>query len=312
MTSPTSPTSPTSTTGTTSPTRPGGTWALGDRTVARVGYGAMQLAGPGAMGPPRDHDAAVAVLRDAVARGVTHLDTSDAYGPQVTNRLIREALHPYAGELLVGTKVGARRDAAGGWPTARRPEELRAQVLGNLETLGVDVLDLVYLRMGDATGPRAESLAEPFETLVALREEGLVRHLGLSNVTAGQVDEARTIAPVVAVQNMFNLAHRDDDELVDRLAADGIAFVPFFPLGGFTPLQSDTLFRVAAEAGVTPPAVALAWLLHRSPNVLVIPGTSSREHLRQNVAAAGLRLTGEQLADLDAIGRRTALPPGRA
>ena len=301
-------TSTTSTTGTT----PGGTWTLGDRTVARVGYGAMQLAGPGAMGPPRDPDEAVAVLREAVALGVTHLDTSDAYGPQVTNRLIREALHPYPVELLVATKVGARRDAAGGWPTARRPEELRAQVRGNLETLGVDVLDLVYLRMGDATGPHAESLAEAFETLAGLREEGLVRHLGVSNVTAGQVAEARTIAPVVAVQNMFHLAHRDDDELVDRLAADGVAFVPFFPLGGFTPLQSDTLSRVAAEAGATSAAVALAWLLHRSPNVLVIPGTSSRAHLRQNVAAAGLHLTGEQLADLDSIGRRAALPPGRA
>lgn len=304
-------TSMSSTTGTT-PTRPGGTWTLGDRTVARVGYGAMQLAGPGAMGPPRDPDGAVAVLREAVALGVTHLDTSDAYGPQVTNRLIREALHPYPAELLVATKVGARRDAAGGWPTARRPEELRAQVLGNLETLGVDVLDLVYLRMGDASGPRAESLAEAFETLAGLREEGLVRQLGVSNVTAGQVAEARTIAPVVAVQNMFHLAHRDDDALVDRLAADGIAFVPFFPLGGFTPLQSETLSAVAAAAGATPVAVVLAWLLHRSPNVLVIPGTSNRAHLRQNVAAAGLRLTGEQLAGLDAIGRRAALPPGRA
>lgn len=301
----------TSTTTTTS-TTPGGTWTLGDRTVARVGYGAMQLAGPGAMGPPRDRDEAVAVLREAVALGVTHLDTSDAYGPQVTNRLIREALHPYPAELLVATKVGARRDATGGWPTARRPEELRAQVLGNLESLGVDVLDLVYLRMGDATGPRAGSLAESFEALAELREEGLVRQLGVSNATAGQVDEARTLAPVVAVQNMYHLAHRDDDELVDRLAADGVAFVPFFPLGGFTPLQSETLARVAAEAGATPAVVALAWLLHRSPNVLVIPGTSSRAHLRQNVAAAGLHLTGEQLADLDSIGRPAALPPGRA
>ncbi|MEL7977148.1 oxidoreductase [Isoptericola sp. F-RaC21] len=297
---------------TTTPTHPGGTWTLGDRAVPRVGYGAMQLAGPGVMGPPRDPDEAVAVLREAVALGVTHLDTSAAYGPQVTNRLIREALHPYPDQLLVATKVGARRDAAGGWPTARRPEELRAQVLENLESLGVDALDLVYLRMGDATGPHEGSLAEAFETLAGLRQQGLVRHLGVSNVTAGQVAEARAIAPVVAVQNMFHLAHRGDDDLVDRLADDGIAFVPFFPLGGFTPLQSETLSKVAAAAGTTPTAVALAWLLHRSPNVLVIPGTSSRAHLRENVAAAGLHLSAEQLADLDAIGRRSTLPPGRA
>ncbi|MFE5310652.1 oxidoreductase [Isoptericola sp. NPDC056573] len=288
---------------TTTSTAPGGTWTLGDRTVSRVGYGVMQLAGPGVMGPPRDHDEAVAVLREAVALGVTHLDTSDAYGPRVTNRLIREALHPYPADLLVATKVGARRDAVGGWPTARHPEELRAQVRGNLESLGVDTLDLVYLRMGDAAGPRAGSVAEAFETLAELQQEGLVRHLGVSNVTAEQVAEARTIAPVVGVQNRYNLAHRDDDELVVRLAEDGIAFVPYFPLGGFTPLQSETLARVAAAAGATPSGVALAWLLQRSPNVLVIPGTSRVAHLRENVAGARLRLTGKQLADLDTVGR---------
>ncbi|MDP9793118.1 aryl-alcohol dehydrogenase-like predicted oxidoreductase [Catenuloplanes nepalensis] len=282
---------------------PGGAWNLGDSTVNRFGYGAMQLAGPWVMGPPADHEGALAVLREAVELGVTHIDTSIAYGPRVTNELIREALHPYPESLVVATKVGGRRDAQGGWPTARRPEELREQVHESLATLGVERLDLVYLRMGDAQGPQAASLAEPFETLVALQKEGLVRQLGVTNVTAEQVDEARSIAPIVSVQNMYNLAHRHDDALIDRLAADGIAYVPFFPLGGFTPLQSDALSSVAARRDSTPMAVALAWLLHRSPNILLIPGTSKVAHLRENAAGAALSLSAEDLAELDRIGR---------
>ncbi|MDR6175585.1 pyridoxine 4-dehydrogenase [Nocardioides zeae] len=293
---------------TTSPTPPGGTWALGDTAVTRFGYGAMQLAGPGVMGPPADHDGALAVLRAAIEAGITHVDTSDAYGPGVTNDLIREALHPYGPDLLVATKVGAHRDAAGGWPTARRPEDLRRQVEANLERLGVDALGLVNLRMGDAAGPRDETLAEPFEALVGLQREGLVRHLGVSNVTSAQVDEARRIAPIVCVQNLYNLAHRHDDALVDALARDGIAYVPFFPLGGFSPLQSATLTRVAARLGRTPMAVALAWLLQRSPNVLLIPGTSSVAHLQENLAGASVPLAPADLAELDGIGA-AATPP---
>jgi len=284
------------------PSLPGGTWTLGDRTVARFGYGAMQLAGPWVMGPPADHDGAIAVLREAVALGIDHIDTSGAYGPRVTNELIREALHPYPESLVVATKVGAVRDAEGGWPTARRPEDLRAQVRGDLELLGVEALDLVNLRMGDATGPQPGSLRESFENLVELQQQGLVRHLGLSNVTPEQVAEASGIAPIVCVQNMYNLAHRDDDELIDELAADGVAYVPFFPLGGFTPLQSEALSDVATRLGATPMSVALAWLLQRSPNILLIPGTSSVDHLRENVAGAGLTLGEEDLADLDAVG----------
>ncbi|HWK91981.1 MAG TPA: aldo/keto reductase family oxidoreductase [Luteimicrobium sp.] len=284
------------------PSLPGGTWTLGDRTVARFGYGAMQLAGPWVMGPPADHDGAIAVLREAVALGIDHIDTSGAYGPRVTNELIREALHPYPASLVVATKVGAVRDAEGGWPTARRPEDLRAQVRGDLELLGVEALDLVNLRMGDATGPQPGSLRESFETLVELQQQGLVRHLGLSNVTPEQVAEASGIAPIVCVQNMYNLAHRDDDELIDKLAADGVAYVPFFPLGGFTPLQSEALSDVAARLGATPMSVALAWLLQRSPNILLIPGTSSVDHLRENVAGAALTLGEQDLADLDAVG----------
>lgn len=287
----------------TTTTLPGGTWALGDLTVARVGYGAMQLAGPGVMGPPADRDGALAVLREAVDLGVTHIDTSDAYGPRVTNELIREALHPYPGTLHLVTKVGATRDAHGGWPVAREPDELRRAVDDNLTALGLDVLDVVNLRLGDATGPQPGSLARAFETLAALQEQGLVRHLGLSNATPEQVVEARSIAPVVCVQNLYNLAHRHDDDLVDALAADGIAYVPFFPLGGFTPLQSSALASVAARAGATPMSVALAWLLRRSPNILLIPGTSSVAHLRENVAGAGLVLSDDDLAELDAIGR---------
>ncbi|MEE4021825.1 oxidoreductase [Gordonia sp. PKS22-38] len=291
----------------TSPTStlPGGSWRISDqagsRTVSRFGYGAMQLAGPGVMGPPVDRVGAVAVLREAVAAGITHIDTSDAYGPRITNQLIREALHPYPPDLLIATKVGATRDAVGGWPTARRPDELRAQVRENLESLGVEVLDLVNLRMGDATGPRSGSLAEAFETLVDLQQQGLIRHLGLSNVTADQVDEAREIAPIVCVQNMYNLAHRRDDDLVDHLAAADIAYVPFFPLDGFTPLQSEALSAVADRVGATPMAVALAWLLRRSPNILLIPGTSNTVHLRANIAAAGLALAAEDVAHLEGI-----------
>ncbi len=289
---------PTSTT-----TLPGGTWTLGDLTVTRFGYGAMQLAGPGVMGPPADRDGALAVLREAVALGITHVDTADAYGPRVTNELIREALHPYPATLHVATKVGATRDAQGGWPPARRPDDLRRTVDDNLEGLGVDVLDVVNLRLGDASGPVPGSLAEAFETLVDLQRQGLVRHLGVSNATADQVAEARGIGPVVCVQNMYNLAHRHDDDLVDDLAEAGIAYVPFFPLGGFTPLQSSVLSAVAARLGATPMAVALAWLLQRSPNILLIPGTSSVAHLRENVAGAGLELSAEDVAELDAIGR---------
>lgn len=286
---------------TTSTTLPGGTWALGDLDVTRVGYGAMQLAGPGVLGPPADPDAALAVLREAVALGVTHVDTSEAYGPGVTNRLIREALHPYDG-VTVATKVGAVRDAQGGWPPARTPDDLRRQVDANLETLGVDVLDLVYLRLGDAMGPAPEPVAGAMETLADLQGQGMIRHLGVSNALPEQVTEARAVAPIVCVQNLYNLAVRHDDALVDELARDGIAFVPFFPLGGFSPLQSDALSAVAARLGATPMSVALAWLLQRSPNILLIPGTSSVAHLRENVAGAGLVLAEEGVAELDAIG----------
>lgn len=287
---------------TNTPLLPGGSWDLGDRTVTRFGYGAMQLAGPWVMGPPADHDGAIAVLREAVEQGITHIDTSDAYGPRSTNQLIREALHPYPESVLIATKVGATRDAEGGWPTARDPESLRRQVHENLDSLGVDVLDLVNMRMGDATGPQSGSIIEAYETLADLQQQGLIRHLGVSNVTAEQVADAREIAPVVCVQNMYNLAHRDDDDLVDRLAADGIAYVPFFPLGGFTPLQADALSSVAARLEATPMSVALAWLLQRSENILLIPGTSQVAHLRENIAGAALRLSAEDVAELDSIG----------
>ncbi|MGW5614436.1 aldo/keto reductase family oxidoreductase [Streptomyces sp. NPDC003877] len=286
-----------------SPSLPGGTWTLGDLTVTRFGYGAMQLAGPGVMGPPADHDGALAVLREAARLGISHIDTAGAYGPRVTNRLIREALHPYPEALHIVTKVGAVRDQQGGWPPARRPEDLRRAVEENLEDLGVEALDVVNLRLGDARGPRPGSLAEPFEALVDLREQGLIRHLGVSNATAEQVAEARRIAPIVCVQNMYNLAHRQDDELIDDLTAEGIAYVPFFPLGGFTPLQSAALSTVAARLDAAPMSVALAWLLRRSPNILLIPGTSSVAHLRENVAGARLTLSEEDLTELDKIGR---------
>jgi pyridoxine 4-dehydrogenase len=281
---------------------PGGAWTLGDLTVTRFGYGAMQLAGPGVMGPPADHDSALAVLREVAELGITHIDTSDAYGPRVTNQLIREALHPYPESLHVVTKVGSTRDSRGGWPPAREPENLRRSVHENLRNLGLEVLDLVNLRLGNAAGPQPGSLAEPFETLVELQRHGLIRHLGVSNATAEQVAEAQAIAPIVCVQNMYNLAYRQDDELIDKLAAEGIAYVPFFPLGGFSPLQSSALSTVAARLDATPMSVALAWLLRRSPNILLIPGTSSAAHLRENVAGAGLPLSDEELAELDKIG----------
>jgi len=281
---------------------PGGSWRMGSLTVTRFGYGAMQLAGPGVMGPPADHDGALAVLRDVVELGITHIDTSEAYGPLVTNRLIREALHPYPASLHLVTKVGGTRDEQGGWPPAREPDQLRRAVEANLETLGVDVLDVVNLRLGDARGPRPGSVAEPLETLADLQRQGLIRHLGVSNATADQVAEARTIVPIVCVQNMYNLAFRHDDELIDDLAEQGIAYVPFFPLGGFNSLQASALSAVADRQGATPMAVALAWLLRRAPNILLIPGTSSAAHLRENVAGARLSLTDDDVTELDKIG----------
>lgn len=282
---------------------PGGTWTLGDLAVTRFGYGAMQLAGPGVMGPPADRDGALAVLREAAGLGISHIDTAGAYGPRVTNQLIREALHPYSESLHIVTKVGAVRDQQGGWPPARQPEDLRRAVHENLEDLGLDSLDVVNLRLGDAQGPQPGSLAAPFETLVELQQQGLIRHLGVSNATAEQVAEAQAIAPIACVQNMYNLAYRQDDELIDELADQGIAYVPFFPLGGFTPLQATALSAVATRLDATPMSVALAWLLRRSPNILLIPGTSSVAHLRENVAGAGLSLSDEELAELDKIGQ---------
>jgi pyridoxine 4-dehydrogenase len=284
-------------------TSPGGTFALsGDLTVTRMGYGAMQLAGRGVFGPPADHDAAVAVLREAVELGVTHIDTSGYYGPRVTNQIIREALYPYPEDLHIVTKVGAERDANGGWLEALAPEQLRAQVEENLRDLSLDAMEVVNLRNPGQRGPQPGSIAGPFTTLAELQEEGLIRHLGVSNMLAEQVAEAQSIAPVACVQNYYNLANRGDDDLIGSLAEQGIAYTPFFPLGGFTPLQHGTLDAVAERLGVAPMAVALAWLLHRSPNILLIPGTSSVAHLRENVAAAELSLPADALAELDAIG----------
>jgi aryl-alcohol dehydrogenase-like predicted oxidoreductase len=284
-------------------TLPGGAFALADDiTVNRVGYGAMQLAGPRVFGPPADRGEAVRVLREAIELGVDHIDTSDFYGPHVTNEIIREALHPYPESLTIVTKVGARRDAEGGWPHARSPRELHEAVHDNLERLGLERLDVVNLRMGGFDGPEEGSIAEQFEALAEMQEAGLIRHLGVSTFSAEQVAEARSIAPVVCVQNMYNVANRGDDELIDELAAEGIAYVPYFPLGGFSPLQAQELKAVAERNDATPMAVALAWLLRRSPNVLLIPGTSSVAHLRENVAGAGLELSAEDLAELDSIG----------
>src|SRR3984957_6960306 len=282
---------------------PGGTFAMAeDLTVTRLGYGAMQLAGPGVMGPPKDRDAAVAVLREAVELGITHIDTSDYYGPHITNHIIKEALSPYPDDLRIVTKVGAKRDAQGGWPHARSPQELRQAVHDNLKNLGLDALDVVNLRVGGFDSPEPGSIAEPFTALVQLQQEGLIRHLGISTVSAEQVAEAQSVAPLVCVQNFYNLAHRADDELIESLAAQGIAYVPYFPLGGFTPLQSDTLESVATRLEATPMAVALAWLLQRSPNVLLIPGTSSVAHLHENIKGAALTLSENELTELNSIG----------
>jgi aryl-alcohol dehydrogenase-like predicted oxidoreductase len=287
----------------TTETLPGGTFTVAaDLTVTRMGYGAMQLAGPGVFGPPADRGAAVAVLREAVRLGINHIDTSDFYGPYVTNEIIREALHPYPEGLRIVTKVGALRTADGGCPPAREPDQLRRAVHDNLEHLALDVLDVVNLRVGGVERPEPGSIAEPFTVLAELQQEGLIRHLGVSNVSAEQVVEAQSIAPVVCVQNLYNIAHRVDDPVIDALAIQGIAFVPFFPLGGFSPLQSQTLASVATRLDATPLAVALAWLLQRAPNILLIPGTSSLAHLRENVAAAGLTLPEDALSALNAVG----------
>jgi aryl-alcohol dehydrogenase-like predicted oxidoreductase len=279
-----------------------GSFRLGNRLVKRLGYGAMQLAGPGVFGPPKDRDLALAVLREAVASGVDHIDTSDFYGPHVTNQLIREALHPYPDDLVIVTKLGALRGEDASWRPAMTPTELKSAVHDNLRNLGVDVLDVANLRItGEGHGPVEGSIEAPLTALAEMQQQGLIRHLGLSNVTAAQIEQGRGIAPIVCVQNLYNLAHRDDDALIDALAADGIPYVPFFPLGGFTPLQSSTLSDVAVRLGATPMQVALAWLLHRAPNILLIPGTASLGHLRENLAAAGIALPAEMIAELDGI-----------
>jgi pyridoxine 4-dehydrogenase len=284
-------------------TLPGGTFTLAEGlTVTRVGYGAMQLAGPGIFGPPKDRDAAIAVLREAVELGITHIDTSDYYGPHVTNQIIKEALHPYPDELHIVTKVGAYRDVKGGWPHALSPEQLRQAVHDNLIHLGLDALEVVNLRVGGFDSPEPGSIAEPFTALAQLQQEGLIKHLGISTVSAEQIAEAQSIAPIVCVQNFYNLAHRVDDDLIESLAAQDIAYVPYFPLGGFTPLQSGTLESVATRLEATPMAVALAWLLQRSPNILLIPGTSSVAHLRENINGAALALSENDLSELNAIG----------
>lgn len=279
-----------------------GTFRLGDHTVNRMGYGAMQLAGPHVFGPPRDSKAAIAVLREALAAGVNHIDTSDFYGPHVTNRLIREALHPYASDLVIVTKVGAVRDAAGAWLPAQSPEELTQAVHDNLKNLGLDVLDVVNFRAwGDLQSPAEGSIEASFTALAELQQQGLIRHLGVSNVTPGQVRQAQGIAPVVCVQNHYNLTHRNDEQLIATLGEQGIAYVPFFPLGGFSPLQSDILSDVARRVGASPLRVALAWLLKRAPNILLIPGTSSVAHLHENISAGELQLDQGVLAELDRL-----------
>jgi pyridoxine 4-dehydrogenase len=280
-----------------------GTFPLGGRKVKRLGYGAMQLAGPGVFGPPKDRAAAIAVLRAAVAAGVDHIDTSDFYGPHVTNQIIREALHPYPDDLVIVTKVGATRGADASWDPAFSAEDLTRAVHDNLRNLGVDALDVVNLRlMFDVHGPAEGSIEAPLTVLADLQRQGLIRRIGLSNATPRQVADGRRITDIVCVQNQYNLAHRGDDAFIDDLAAAGIAYVPFFPLGGFSPLQSDTLSAVSAGLGATPMQVALAWLLRRSPNILLIPGTSSLGHLRENLAAATLALPDEAMAALDRIG----------
>jgi pyridoxine 4-dehydrogenase len=284
-----------------------GTFALGNRRVKRLGYGAMQLAGPGVFGPPKDRAAALAVLREAVASGVDHIDTSDFYGPHVTNHIIREALHPYGKDLVIVTKIGALRGDDASWRPAFAPAELTQAVHDNLRNLGIDALDMVNLRIMFAVhGPAEGSIAPMLTVLADLQRQGLVRHIGLSNVTAAQVAEGRGICDIVCVQNHYNLAHRADDPLIDQLARDGIAYVPFFPLGGFSPLQSANLSAVAARLGATPMQVALAWLLRRSPNILLIPGTSSVGHLRENLAVADLVLPDEAMAELDQVTGKAA------
>jgi pyridoxine 4-dehydrogenase len=278
------------------------TFPLGSRSVKRLGFGAMQLAGPGVFGPPKDHDAALAVLREAVASGVNHIDTSDFYGPHVTNRLIREALHPYPDDLVIVTKIGARRGADGSWLPAFSREELIRAVHDNLRNLGLDALDVVNLRaMFGVHGPAEGSIEAPLTVLAELQRQGLVRHIGLSNVTPAQIAQGRRICEIVCVQNHYNLAHRADDALIDDLGRSGVAYVPYFPLGGFTPLQSSALSDVARRLGATPMQVALAWLLRRAPNILLIPGTSSVAHLRENLSAAEHDLTDDALAALDGV-----------
>jgi pyridoxine 4-dehydrogenase len=282
-----------------------GTFRLGDRIVNRMGYGAMQLSGPGVFGPPRDREQAIAVLREAVASGVNHIDTSDYYGPHITNEIIRQALSPYPDELVLVTKLGARRGPDASWLSWNSPEELAHGLRDNLDRLGLEAMEVVNLRiMGAVHGPAEGSIASQFEVMAELQRRGLIRHLGLSNVTARQIEEAQSIAPLACVQNMYNLVHREDDALLDSLAEQHIAYVPFFPLGGFTPLQSQELNEVAASVGATPMQVALAWLLQRSPNILLIPGTSQLQHLRENLAAARLKLSEDVLQRLDAIGER--------
>ncbi|MBL5903881.1 aldo/keto reductase family oxidoreductase [Serratia fonticola] len=279
-----------------------GTFTLGTHTVKRLGYGAMQLAGPGVFGPPKDPETAIAVLREVVASGVNHIDTSDFYGPHYTNQIIRQALHPYADDLVIVTKIGARRDEQGAWLPAFSPAELTQAVHDNLRNLGLDVLDVVNLRcMFDAHGPAEGAIEEPLSVLAELQQQGLVRHIGLSNVTSAQVAQGQKICEIVCVQNNYNLAHRDDDALIDELAGKGIAYVPFFPLGGFTPLQSTTLSEVAQQVGASPMQVALAWLLQRSPNILLIPGTSSLAHLKENLAVVQLKLPSDAVAKLNAM-----------
>jgi pyridoxine 4-dehydrogenase len=279
-----------------------GRFHIGDLSVKRMGYGAMQLAGPHVYGPPNNREEALAVLREAVASGVDHIDTSDFYGPHITNQLIREALHPYADDLTIVTKIGARRGADGAWLPAQSPDELEAAVHDNLRNLGLDVLDVVNMRlMFDVMGPAEGDIEAHIGKLAEMQARGLIRHIGLSNATAAQVRQARSMADIVCVQNQYNLVHRGDDALIDELAKDGIAYVPFFPLGGFSPLQSSILAEVAAELGATTMQTALAWLLQRSPNILLIPGTSSVAHLRQNIAAASLQLPADAVQKLNGI-----------
>jgi pyridoxine 4-dehydrogenase len=279
-----------------------------DITINRMGYGAMQLAGPGVFGPPKDHEAAIAVLREATRMGINHIDTSDFYGPHITNKIIKEALYPYPDTLTIVTKIGAKRDDTGAWLPAFSADELRQAVHDNLENLGLEQLDVVNFRIhnsADSSAPSHESIAEPFSVLAQMQQEGLIKHLGISTATAEQITEAQAIASVVCVQNMYNIANRNDDTLIDSLAAQGIAYVPYFPLGGFSPLQSETLTAVAKRLGVAPMGVALAWLLQRSPNILLIPGTSSVEHLHENVTGAGILLPADAVEELNGIARQS-------